>query len=89
MTTLKRDWPKAQPAPGNIKGFMVSDLSYCDPEVRDANCVIIDTSLQPQPEKLVLVVTHGKPAVKRFKDISEDDYVVGMVIEVNWSLRKA
>lgn len=84
----QKEWPKAKPAPENIKGCKISALSYCDPEISGADYAIIDTSLQPQPDKLVLAFTGGKASIRRFRETSEDDYIAGVVISSSWNMRK-
>jgi hypothetical protein len=67
--------------PENIKGVDLrkAGLSYCDPKIEGADYVIIDTSLQPQPDKLVLGVIGGEKTIKRFRETSKDDHIVGVV----------
>jgi len=78
------------PVSDNIKACELkkSGLSYCDPEVEGADYVIIDTSLQPQPDKLVLGVSDGEKAIKRFGETSKDDHIVGVVTETISRLTK-
>ena len=78
------------PVSDNIKACELkkSGLSYCDPEVEGADYVIVDTSLQPQPDKLVLGVIDGEKAVERFRETSKDDHIVGVVIETISRLTK-
>ena len=86
MVTVNQEtktWPKAKPTPDNIKTYQVKHLSYCDPEVRGANYVMVNTSLQPEADNLVLAVRDGKLCVRRFKEITENDYVGGVVTQAN------
>ena len=36
---------------------------------------------------MVLAVRDGKPCIRRFKKITERDYVAGVVVASNWNLR--
>ena len=85
---LRKDLPKGNLAPDNTHAYNVGGLSYCDPEVKGANFVIFDSDLQPQSDNLVLAARDGKSCVRRFKEITENDQLLGVVTDSNWYLRR-
>jgi hypothetical protein len=87
MTTNKTV-KRRREAPENIRPHKMKGLSYYSQELHGADSVVVDTSLPREPNRLVLGIIEGLPAIKLFKETSANDRIVGAVIEACWQLGK-
>jgi len=57
---------RLKPVSESIRAYRVKGLCL-EPEIKDGDTLIVDTSLAPQSGNLVVVIIEGSPSVKRYR----------------------
>lgn len=92
---------RARPAPETMRAYRVKGLCL-SPEIEEGDTVIVDTSLSPQNNDLIVCIINGEASIKRFKEDGQDNkwlednngkyqpenvYLHGIIIEFNRRIR--